>query len=91
MLSSTPRLYVPLIEPEDVVRHLGKQENHWKEGRSAHAFTQLWFRKNGFPGSIATVLTSHPAFKSAELIDAFLERQTDLGTAGRPSKRTCLL
>jgi hypothetical protein len=90
MLDSIPRLYVPLIEPEDVVRHLGKQEIHWKEGRSAHALTQLWSRKNGFPTSIATVLKSHPVFKSAELIDAFLERQVDLGTAGRPSQTDLL-
>ena len=25
MHDSTPRLYVPVIEPEDVVRYLGKQ------------------------------------------------------------------
>jgi hypothetical protein len=90
MLDPIPRLYVPLLEPEDVVRHLGKQENHWKEGRSAHALTQLWFLKNGFPTSIATVLKSHPVFESAELIDAFLERQVDLGTAGRPSQTDLL-
>jgi hypothetical protein len=90
MLDSIPRLYVPLIEPEDVVRYLGKQESHWKEGRSAHALTQLWFRKNGFPASVATVLKSHPVFNTAELVDAFLERQVDLGTAGRPSQTDLL-
>jgi hypothetical protein len=26
------RLHLPLIEPEDVVRHLGHQERHWKAG-----------------------------------------------------------
>lgn len=85
-----PRLYVPLIEPEDVGRHLGKEEEHWKEGRSAHALAVTWSKANGLPKSIAAALASKPEFKDAELIDAFLERQVELGTAGRPSQTDIL-
>jgi uncharacterized protein DUF6946 len=85
-----PRLYVPLLEPEDVVRHLGKQEKHWKEGRSAHALACLWSLHNGFPPKIADVLEGHPDFHSAELVDAFLERKVDLNSEGRPSQTDLL-
>jgi hypothetical protein len=85
-----PRFYVPLLEPEDVVRHLGKQEKHWKEGRSAHALASLWFRHNAFPPKIESALKSHPTFQSAELVDAFLERKVDLESDGRPSQTDLL-
>lgn len=85
-----PRLHLPLIEPEDVIRHLGHQERHWKEGRSAHALTRLWASHNGLPQSIRSILQDHPIFQSAELIDGFLERQVDIGSAGRPSQTDLL-
>jgi hypothetical protein len=75
-----PRLYVPVLEPEDVVRHLGKQEEHWKEGRSAQALATAWFESNAFP----------PSIESVELIDAFMEREVDLGSKGRPSQTDLL-
>jgi hypothetical protein len=84
------RLHLPLIEPEDVVRHLGHQERHWKAGRSAHALTHMWAKENGLPRSIRSILQAHPTFRSAELIDGFLERQVDLGSAGRPSQTDLL-
>jgi hypothetical protein len=85
-----PRLHVPVIEPEDVIRHLGHQEKHWKAGRSAYALTQLWFRAQQLPDSISSLFASHPDFGRAELIDAFFERQVDLGTPGRPSQTDLL-
>jgi hypothetical protein len=84
------RLHLPLIEPEDVVRHLGHQERHWKAGRSAHALTHTWAKENNLPRSIRSILQAHPTFRSAELIDGFLERQVDLGSAGRPSQTDLL-
>jgi hypothetical protein len=90
MTMRIPRLYVPLLEPEDVVRHLGRQEKHWKEGRSAHALAKLWSDSNALPPQIKTALKSHSAFRSAELIDAFLERKVDLESEGRPSQTDLL-
>jgi hypothetical protein len=76
------RLHLALIEPEDVVRHLGHQERHWKAGRSAYALTHVWAKENCLPRSIRSILQAHPTFRSAELVDGFLERQVDLGSAG---------
>jgi hypothetical protein len=72
-----------MLEPEDVIRHLGKEEKHWKHGRSAHALAQSWFGANSLPVSVKSVLSQHPVFSSVELIDAFLEREVDIRTAGR--------
>jgi hypothetical protein len=44
----------------------------------------------GFPPAVDQVLKDHSVFRSAQLIDAFLERQTDLGTPGRPSQTDLL-
>ena len=85
-----PRLYVPLLEPEDVVRHLGKQEKHWKQGRSAHALAYAWHDRIDFPPAIDQALRTHGIFRSAQLIDGFFERQTDLGSPGRPSQTDLL-
>ena len=87
---SIPRLHLPMIEPEDVVRHLGKEEKHWKARRSAHALTNLWFAANALPSSVQSIFAGHPIFRSAVLIDAFFERQVDLGTAGRHSQTDLL-
>jgi hypothetical protein len=85
-----PRLYVPVREPEDIVRHLGKKEKHWKGGRSAHALASLWVKHNGFPPRIEAALKSNPKFQSAKLVDAFVERQVDLRSEGRPSQTDLL-
>lgn len=77
------RLHLPLIEPEDVVQHLGHQEKHWKAGRSAYALTHIWAKENGLPESIRSIFQTDSIFRQAELIDGFLERQVDLGSAGR--------
>jgi len=89
-MAKIPRLHLPMLEPEDVVRHLGKQEQHWKEGRSAHALVQVWSKSKGFPEAVASVLQTQPAFELPELIDAFLERQVDLRTEGRNSQTDLL-
>jgi len=86
-----PRLHVPVTEPEDVVKCLGKQERDWKEGRSAHALASLWFDHNDFPPRVRALLDSHAKFKTAELVDAFFERQVDLKSAGRPSQTDLLV
>ena len=85
-----PRLYVPLLEPEDVIRHLGKQEEQWKEGRSAHALATVWSESNCFPPQVKAALQTIPAFQTAELVDAFLERQVHLGSKGRHSQTDLL-
>ena len=79
-----------MLKPEDVVFHLGRQEKHWKAGRSAHALSALWYRQNALPQSVKSALVTRVEFESAKLIDAFLERVVDLRTPGRPSQTDLL-
>lgn len=64
--------------PTDVIPHLGKGELHWREGFSAHALASTWFPGAVLPASVRAVLAGHPMFADAVLLDAFLERETDL-------------
>ena len=83
------RLHVPMLEPEDVIRHLGKEEKHWKHGRSAHALAQSWFQSNSLPPAVESVLRKHPVFSSVELVDAFLERKLTLGQPADQVRPIC--
>jgi hypothetical protein len=79
-------LSLPLLEPEDVIRHLGKGKLHWKAGRSAHALATRWHAAKGIPDVVRRVLDTSPAFVDAGLVDGFLERDVDLPGGGRPSQ-----
>lgn len=71
------RIAVPLKEAEDVKKHLG-QANHWKQGRSAKSVADCWFQANDLPPAIRAVLNQSSTLAHAELLDAWLERKTDL-------------
>lgn len=77
------RLHVPLRAPEDVIPHLGAPY-HWKEGRSAKSLVDQWWAANDIPRSVCALLDQSSIWRSAELIDAFVERRTDLRDS-RPS------
>ncbi len=36
------RLHVPVLEAKDIVRHLAKQEAHWRSGYSAQELALSW-------------------------------------------------
>jgi len=84
------RIAVPLLKSEDVIPHLGKP-THWKQGRSAKAVADSWFQANDLPPRVRAVLEQSPEFKDAELIDAWLERCTDLGDRRGSATQTDLL
>ena len=84
-MSKLPRIHVPLLTPEDVIPHLGKP-THWKEGRSAKAVAESWFRANDVPASVRAALDQAEEYRGAELIDAWLERCVDLGDGQRPTQ-----
>jgi hypothetical protein len=85
-MASIPRLHVPMLQPEDLVPHLGGADRHWKPGRSAHALATVWFQANEIPASVRKVLAAHPDFAELNLVDGFFERQVDLGDGRRPSQ-----
>ena len=81
------RLHVPVLEAKDVVRHLAKQEAHWRLGYSVQELATAWVNAgNSFPRNIRDVLKTAPEYESAELIDDFFEREVELGTPGRNSQ-----
>ena len=88
--SNLPRIAVPLLKPEDVIPHLGRP-THWKQGRSAKAMADSWFAANDLPPPVRAVLEQAPEFKGAELVDAWLERATDLGDGRGSASQTDLL
>lgn len=85
MAAPLPRIHLPLLRPEDVIPHLGKP-THWKEGRSAKAVAESWFRANDLPPAVRAVLDQSEEYRGAELIDAWLERCVDLGDGQRPTQ-----
>ena len=83
-------LAIPLLRPRDVVPHLGRPM-HWKQGRSAKSLADTWFHARGLPASIRTLLDQSDVLSGAELLEGWLERETDLGDGrGKPSQTDLL-
>ncbi len=89
-MSTLTRIAVSLLKPEDVIPHLGKP-THWKQGRSAKAIADSWFGANEIPPCVRAVLDQSPEFRGAQLVDAWLERCTDLGDRRGTASQTDLL
>lgn len=89
-MSENVRLSLPMRGPEEVRPHLGKQY-HWKPGHSAQAVAYSWFKAGSIPARVATVLDQVAWFKGATLVDAFLERKTDLRDGCGAASQTDLL
>ncbi|WP_374944636.1 hypothetical protein [Sphingomonas sp.] len=84
------RLAVPLRRPEDVIPHLGKPA-HWKQGRSAKALADAWFAAGDIAPAVRAVLAQSGRFADAELLDGWLERETDLCDGRGTASQTDLL
>lgn len=84
------RLALPMRRPEDVIPYLGKPI-HWKQGRSAKALADAWFHADGIPPAVERVLATTAYLAKAELLEAWLERETDLGDGRATPSQTDLL
>jgi hypothetical protein len=73
-----------------VIPHLGSP-THWKQGRSAKSLADAWFYANDFPARVRSVLEQDPALSGIELINAWLERCTDLADGRCTASQTDLL
>jgi hypothetical protein len=77
--------------PEDVIPFLGKQELHWREGRSAKLLMDQWFAAGGLPASIRAVLDTAGPFSGATMLEGWPERETELPWGkGRPTQTDLL-
>jgi hypothetical protein len=79
-----------LLRPEDVIPHLGKPI-HWKQGRSAKSLADSWFFANGIPAAIRDLLSQSDRLAGAKLLEAWLERETDLQDGRATPSQTDLL
>jgi hypothetical protein len=80
------RLSLTLLEPEDVIRHLGKGKMHWKAGRSAHALATRWHEARDIPAIVRATLDRSAKFTDAKFVDGFLERSVALPDGGRATQ-----
>ncbi|MCB2106598.1 MAG: hypothetical protein KDE14_02805 [Rhodobacteraceae bacterium] len=84
-------MHISIERPEEIIPRLGKHELHWKKGRSAYELSTAWVKANGFPPAVETVLKKAPDWENAKFLEGFFERETELGTAGRPSQTDLLV
>lgn len=83
-------LALPLRRAEDVIPHLGKP-THWRQGRSAKALADSWFDAGDIPPAVRALLSRSADFADAELLEAWLERETDLRDGRGSASQTDLL
>jgi len=84
------RYHIAIERPEEIIPRLGKQELHWKEGRSAFELSNAWMSAKGFPASVKAVIEQAPEWRNAELLDGIFERETPLPGRGKASQTDLL-
>jgi hypothetical protein len=82
--------HIPIEKPEEIIPRLGKQELHWKKGRSAYELSSLWMKAGGLPPSARAVIEQAPEWRNAEFLEGIFERETSLPSKGRPSQTDLL-
>jgi hypothetical protein len=76
--------------PHDARAYLADPIRHWRPDRSALELATSWIGARGFPKTVASVLASCSTYAECRLIEAFFEREVELGTKGRPSQTDLL-
>lgn len=81
---------IPIEKPDEIIPRLGKQEKHWKVGRSAYELSNAWMNAGGIPPSVRAVLAKAPEWASATLLEGIFEHETEIPGKGRPSQTDLL-
>ena len=81
----------PLGTPHDARAYLADPIRHWRPDHSALELASSWIGAGGFPPPVVEVLASCPNYAACRFIEAFFEREVDLGTKGRPSQTDLLV
>jgi hypothetical protein len=84
------RFQMPIEKPAEIIPRLGKQEKHWKVGRSAYELSTAWMSAGGIPAAVRSVLAKAPEWADATLLDGIFERETEIPGNGRPSQTDLL-
>jgi hypothetical protein len=81
---------ISIKQPDEIIPRLGKQERHWKQGRSAFELSTSWMAAGGFPTVVREVLEQAPEWSGAQFLEGIFERETQLPGNGRPSQTDLL-
>lgn len=81
---------IPIVKPAEIIPRLGKQELHWKVGRSAYELSTAWMESGSIPPKVKSVLDQASEWAGASLLEGIFERETDLPGGGRPSQTDLL-
>jgi Domain of unknown function (DUF6946)/HD domain len=79
----------PLGNPHDARAYLADPIRQWKPEHSAQALAHAWIPRSDAPAEVDALLRS--ALGDYVLVEGFFERETPLGTKGRPSQTDLLL
>lgn len=79
-----------LRHPAAVRPFLGDPQRHWRPRYSAYELAHSWIGSGGVPATIRDVLDTADPYRGCELVEGWFERETDLGTPGRPSQTDVL-
>ena len=79
-----------LRAPAAVRPLLGDPKRHWKPRFSAYELAHAWIGAGGIPGAVRGVLDTAAELRGAELAEGWFERETALGTPGRPTQTDLL-
>jgi hypothetical protein len=80
-----------MLRPQDIIPHLGKGILHWRAGRSAAELANAWWNARGIPKKVRSIFSGAEEWEGLEILEAFFERKTDLGTPGWPSQTDLLI
>jgi Domain of unknown function (DUF6946)/HD domain len=79
----------PLATPQDARAYLADPIRHWRPKYSAFELAHAWIKSSHTPEPVDDLLKQ--ALGEYELLEGFFEKETPLGTAGRPSQTDLLL
>jgi hypothetical protein len=85
-----PAFHIRIECPAEIIPRLGKQERHWKKGRSAYELATAWMEANDLPPPVRNILGQASEWQAAALLECFFERETTLPGRGRPSQTDLL-
>jgi hypothetical protein len=80
----------PLGTAHDARAYLADPIKHWRPEHSALKLATSWIGTRNIPERVADVLASCETYASCRLVEAFFEREVDLGTKGLPSQTDLL-
>jgi hypothetical protein len=84
------KFHIPIEKPEEIIPRLGKQQHHWKKGRSAYELSASSTSAADVPPVVREALDRVDEWRGAQLLEGIFERETPVPGKGRPSQTDLL-